>query len=812
MTAPVRPTPNPDLAKLRADLAVLQDAVNAGRLPPEAIQRYVQRHQSTPEQEAAREPLSGGDIARGVLANAGEGVGFSFADELMGGLRGIIDPSISMGEGIDQVRSERDRFADAHPKTALGLTLGGAALPAILTAGASTAGSAAPLAARVAASGAAGGAVAGYGSGEGGPLSGSRVGRGLVGGVAGYALGKALPPVAGAFRESVAGGQNVTDDLLSQLAQRSAPGATSVASTAANVSRGTSAPVQSPNAPWRAEGVSESAQRAAARAMGDPNAARANLSALEAGGMGDEALAMNAGTDRTVRAVRAAANMPNSDAGQLVNERLARQGGALGEQVPGDIGTVTGFGTAYPEVTARNMQRDLSAKVNEGYEAFRQRGNLAPPQRVGDFGDDAWEGLVEDLTNKADIFARGGGAREGGRRAYEVVDAIDAFSEFARAEQPHATLWDALKEFEYSPAADALSPVRFRQMRSLLREAGFGPAKRGAMVISQTLDDILGLDAPTATAFRPYLRSAMQDVELKGLPETDARVIDAAFKKLQRQYRMADISERAGVGKDVTQIDALNNLRQRVLGAIEQVDPNYAELGRTYALDEDVGKVVQEGFETGRGIKTPGQATVAMDDAARVPGAQKAVRAGNVASLQSAARRGASNADLGDLAQFRDVARAVVGTPESRQTFIALHGQDVYDDLLARLMPKIKAAAQNAAARGNSTTAKQLLDALAFGDDAALDVLNSLASGSPGRGLVRSIVGRAVKPVDRAVRLGVGKTATETADLLTTKGSTEIRSLLDLLESLGQADAARAARAQPAAATAVRGLVGARRP
>ena len=671
----------------------------AAGIDRERISRYLESERITPEMEAAREPLGAEDTIRGALANAGEGIGFSFADELMGGLRGIVDPRISMSEGIDQVRAERDRFAAAHPKTALGLNLGGAVLPAILTAGASTTASgagAAPTlaqsAARVAASGAGGGALAGYGSGEGGMFSGERLARGAAGGAVGGVLGAVLPGVAGSFRESVAGGQQVGDDLLEAIARRSAAPATQTAA-------GT---VQTPVPFTTPTGVGAPALRAAGRALGDPAAARANLARIEAGGMGDEALAMNVGGDRAVRAVRAAANTPDSDAGQLVNERLARQGGALGAQVPRDIGTATGFGTAYPEVTAKRMQDELAAKVEAGYEAFR---NL--PDVPLDPTDPALARFIEQYVNPVI------------RNRYETATATNA---------------------------SALS----------------------------------------------------------------GRNVDAAFKNLQREVRGANAGVSMGT-KGVNEAQGLESLRDRVLAAIAEVDPNYAELGRTYALDADVGKVAQEAFERGRGIRSPGEAVVAMEETARVPGAQKALRAGDVARLQEAARGRASNPDLGDLAQFRDVARAVVGNVRDKEQFIALHGQEAYDNALALLMPKVRAAAQNAAARGNSTTTKQLLDALAFGDDAMLDALNTLTTGGPGS-VVRNVLGRAVNPAQRALRLGIGRTATETADLLTTKGAGEIRSLLDLLEALGIEDAARKQAMQPVAGVAARATATGARP
>lgn len=690
--------------RVRADLSRLTAAVREGRLPAEAIPRYLERERVTPEMEAARTPQTPLETAGGAVGSAVQGLTFNLGDELAGGLSGIVrglaDPNLSVGdavrEDVGEQREQVGRFREAHPVASLGLELGGGlatGLGAARLAGAGASGlSAAQQAARVAASGAGGGALAGFGSGEG--LA-DRTMRAGVGAGAGYLGGKVLAGVAPAWSESVAGGQNVTDDVLAMLANRGgAAGGNAAASavpSAVPAPAGVSGPPvprgTAPTAPmslFRPEGVSEASQRAAARAIGPTGAARDRLAALQAGGMGDEALAMNVGTDRTVRAVRAAANTPNSDAGQLVNERLARQGGALGAQVPRDIGEVTGFGSEFPEVTAQRMQDELGAKVGAGYDAFR-----GLPEVPLDPNDEAQRLFIENYVNPVIANRR----------------------------------------------------------------------------LSGTLSNASALSGEN---------------------------IDAAFKNLQREVRGGQTAVSMGT-KNVSDVAQREAMRDRVLRAIGETDPNYAELGRTYALDEDVGKVAQEAFESGRNIRSPGAAVVAREGAQRVPGAERALQAGNVARMQENVRSRASNPDLGDMAQFRDVARAVVGNIRDKEQFLALHGQEQYDALLERLMPKIRAAAQNAAARGNSTTAKQLLDALAFGDDAMLDALNSLASGSPASGLVRNVIGRAVNPAQRALRLGIGETATGAADLLTTKGAPQIGTLLDLLDQLGIEDASRSA-------------------
>ena len=747
-------------ARIQRETAVIQSAVREGRLPPEAMQRYIERERVTPEMEAAKEPLGIEGTIKGAIANAGEGVGFSLADELMGGLRGAVDPRITMGEGIDEVRSERDRFAQAHPKTALGLTLGGAVLPAVLTAGLAT-GAGAPTMARVATSGAAAGAVAGYGSGEGGPVSGSRVGRGALGAGLGYAAGRVLPHVLQTQTGLAGTGGQVTDDLLSRLAPKAA----------ANVagSRAPAVAVQPANVPTSPQGFGDPAFRAAGRAIPDTKKARTVLDEIERAGMGDEALAMNVGDDQTVRAVRAAANQPGSTAGQTVNSRLAEQGGRLGESVHSDLGIATGMGGVPGPVRLDQMQQELSGKVKGAYDAFANRGDLATL-------------TADDVAELRTMLPRGvpRGTKD---ILYEVSRAMKGSGVGWREALEGVVEDDAARDMAFTDAA----VDRVTALLSPLRGSGG-----------------FRLEGAVADEFAPYLAAVRKNPALAELPPTDARVVGEAFHLLQEQVRRSGRSENAVAARGVRE------LRDRVLAAIGDVDPDFARVTRDYALDETAGKVVQDAFETGMGLpgKPVGQATVELGKT--TPAGQDAMLAGHVTAMQHKAGERASNADLGDLAQFRDVARAAVGTRANRQQFIELHGQEKYDALLARLLPKIKAAAQNAAARGNSTTTKQLLDALAFGDDAAMDALGQLMTGSP-QGALRTLAGKAWSPMDRAYRLGVGKTAGETADLLTTKGAPQIRSLLDYLEQSGAESVARKKAVQPISSAVSRTAVGAPR-
>lgn len=669
MTPPVRPeaTDNPRLARIRRNLARLK-AANA---PQEDVDAYLAMERVTPEQELAAMPRTMGENVRGGLQSALQGATFNLADELTAAGRAVTGEPF--GEALAEERASLRGFREANPKSALGLELGGGLLSGLGAAKVATAGvPVARQAGRIAASGVGGGAIAGAGAGESaeGRVAGGAIGAG-VGGLLGVLGSKLATSRVGDVAAS--GGRKLMDVLEEMAGTSGQPAMQQVAQRAAPVATG-------------APDFTAAAQRAATRALapsGEFGPVRERLAEFTRQGMGEDVLTMNLGDDLAVRAARAAANQPGSEAGQMVSERLARQGGRLGEKVVQDIGDVTGLGGVPGPVRLQQMQRELGERVRPAFEAFRAR-----PDIPLDPNDEAQRLFIE------------------------------------RYIQP---------------------VIETRRLTGNLTD-----------------------------------QSALS-----------GEVVDAAFKNLQRDVRGVERAATSGT-KNTAEAGWLKALRDRVLGAIEQVDPDYARVVNQYALDEEVGKVAQEGFEAGMGLvgRPVGSATVALSET--TPAGQDAIRAGYATALQQRAGERASNVDLGDLAQFRDVARAVVGTPADRQRFVEVYGEDTYNRMVERLMPKIRAAAQNAAARGNSTTTKQLLDALAFGDDAMLDAVGQLATGNV-RGFAGNVIGKALSPLDRAYRLGVGRTAGQTADILTTSGAENITDLLALLERRAQEDAARRA-------------------
>lgn len=126
MTAPIRPeTGNPDLARIRRNLAKLKEA----GATTEEVQEYLATERTTPKRELRamrRTPLEKvGQVAEGVIA------GVPFANRAVGGYRALVDEMMGKESDVETERmlSERD-LEDLPVSARLGLSLPGAlALP-----------------------------------------------------------------------------------------------------------------------------------------------------------------------------------------------------------------------------------------------------------------------------------------------------------------------------------------------------------------------------------------------------------------------------------------------------------------------------------------------------------------------------------------------------------------------------------------------------------------------------------------------------------------------------------------------------------
>lgn len=78
------------------------------------------------------------NILSGPVASTLGGATFQFQDEILGGLRGAVDPNLTMKEGIELERRALEKYQKENPIQSLGYEMGGAVAPAIATFGAST--------------------------------------------------------------------------------------------------------------------------------------------------------------------------------------------------------------------------------------------------------------------------------------------------------------------------------------------------------------------------------------------------------------------------------------------------------------------------------------------------------------------------------------------------------------------------------------------------------------------------------------------------------------------------------------------------
>lgn len=391
--APLGPTGETEAtrrARIQAETAKIADAIRAGRLPPEAMQRYVERERITPEMEAAATPLTGIENVRGGLGSALQGATFNLSDEIVGGARGLLSRDLTMGEGIDEERAQLGRFREENPKTALGLELGGGLATGLGAAGAVAGGAkGAAAVGRVAASGVGGGAIGGYGSGEGGPVSASRLGRagvgGALGGTAGYALGKvATSRVGDAVSRQ---GRDLLDALVEASDGPAAYGVTRAGVEAVD--------------PTTQAAVRSIFERMGSDADGGLPKARTVLDELRESGQGEAAMAADVlpGGSRELR--RASNISPTGEA--MARERLTRRGANVGPRVRSALTKATGLTPETTQGGVGDLVAARAAKADPSFATARAEGvanRMTPrtPEIDAFLNEPDVRGIVEELS------------------------------------------------------------------------------------------------------------------------------------------------------------------------------------------------------------------------------------------------------------------------------------------------------------------------------------------------------------------------------------------------------------------------------
>lgn len=145
----------------------------------------------------AQRKLTGFEEAKGLGRALAQGATFGFEEELES-LPYAIPGGETSAEARQRIRGEMKQYREARPGVALGAELAGAAIPAIMTGGASLPESGASMLGRVGSavsrSAVLQGALSGAGAAEGGPLA--RLAGGTVGAVTGGTIGKVGGAVA----------------------------------------------------------------------------------------------------------------------------------------------------------------------------------------------------------------------------------------------------------------------------------------------------------------------------------------------------------------------------------------------------------------------------------------------------------------------------------------------------------------------------------------------------------------------------------------------------------------------------------------
>ncbi len=749
MTPPIRPeaTTNPRLARIRE---VIRGYAVQGADAEDIRELITQHHPEllvTPAQELAAMPRTALEEARGAGQSLMQGATFNFGDEIVAGIRAATSREETYPEALADERASLAAFREANPRAAFGLEVAGGVASGV--GGARTAARVAPrlvtqAAANPLKTAAAAGAVAGAGAGEDAT---GRAGLAVAGGllaplVTAGAQRFATSRTADLLRE---GWDNLTAANPSLPVALRTPSTTAAPGAAARATTATAAPdapvpVAVPVLP-----------------AGTPTPGTAVV--------------------RTRTAVAPASTPPRAVAPAVVPGSDEARAAAEEALATGRLRSTPGR-----RMAARAILGEQGERAGEVRRQLQQWDDL---------------GMADDVTLMT----------AGGRPSAEAARNIANMPRSAAAETMDAVLARQGSRLGVRVGQDIAEttgqgavpgPIRLRAMQDELeRRTG------AAFAAFRARGDVgaLDLDEAAAQQFARYVAAVQRNnPALSARPATDAEVVDAAFKLLQEEVRAK------GRGASAVAARGVRNLRDRVLGAIEQVDPEYAMVVRQYALDEDVGKVAQEAYTRGTALPVTGTpvGTFTAETAGKPAFIADAMRTGASARLVADAVDAAPNIDLGKLAKFRNVAEGVMGRQGQAIRFREIFGEDAYRRLMARLSPKIQAAALNAIVRGNSTTARQLLAAQDLTDQAVLDIIEQTARQGPVAAGADWAIRNVMRPARGLVTGEIGAAATEAAQLLGTRGAKRGARVVDVLEAIGRQDAARRKAARATAGAVAR--------
>lgn len=292
--------------------------------------------------------------------------------------------------------------------------------------------------------------------------------------------------------------------------------------------------------------------------------------------------------------------------------------------------------------------------------------------------------------------------------------------------------------------------------------------------------------------------------KFRGLSPDDPEMLDAIYKVFSDRQAKVGASQLANprnVGRFETE-----NIRSAKDQALEAISgprgpmPSY----RTAVEDFAESSALKDAYESGVALfnKPVGDIRAAMQ-AMKPDEAELFKRGVFDALIEKRVAPISPNPDLGDVARMsKRAGQATLDTQAAADRLREVFGEEQYQQLLRVAQAEGRFSRTASEAVGNSTTAKQLQDMGLFGS-MAQDAGSSF-SPSPawwGARAVRSMARRGGDEWAKRFNEPANRRAVE---MLTERGEQPVTSLMELLEQLGQADAARAAAARPVGAAVTR--------
>lgn len=313
------------------------------------------------------------------------------------------------------------------------------------------------------------------------------------------------------------------------------------------------------------------------------------------------------------------------------------------------------------------------------------------------------------------------------------------------------------------------------------------------------------LQEPDIAAIVGRLQATRQ---FRDLAPDDPKMLDAIYKALSDREadlssamaRAASANEPANIGR--FGLDDVRAAKQQVLAAMDEVAPSYRTAVSQFAEDSQLRRAYESGVDLFN--KPVGDIRVAMQE--MKPDELELFKRGVFDALVENRVGRLPNPDLGEVARTaKGYGQTLVDTDAAAQRIRQVFGEDEYNRLLnvAKAEGRFSQTAQEGLQ--NSSTARQLADMGVFGQfaqDAAENV-----SPSPtwwAARMARSVARRGQDEWAKRFNEPANRAA---VDMLTQQGPEAVTTLLDYLQRMAAADAARTRAVGVGAGAATRPLV-----